>query len=233
MRASFDSRAPMKPTGQPTIAAGRGPPATIISSRWNSAVGALPIATTAPRSCGPQRETAAAVRVVRQLARQLRDPGREEAVHRVAGRQPAGGDAHATIRASQKIGRRPRAPRGRRRRAGGGPPGRRPGRSGRCRGSSGRRPSRRPPGAGQVRLRPDGGEGVGVDGGPVGDVRKAPRRGSQCPRSSQTRSPVPRRDHRLGRPGQPRRRRWLDRCRRRSTATCVRTGMSRHRAVGQ
>src|SRR5699024_10777388 len=44
-RACLDSAAPMKPTGTPTIAAGTGPPASIISSRWNSAVGALPIAT--------------------------------------------------------------------------------------------------------------------------------------------------------------------------------------------
>ena len=66
--AAFDSAAPMKPTGQPTIAAGRGPPASTISSRWKSAVGALPIATTAPSSSGSQSETAAAVRVVLHAA---------------------------------------------------------------------------------------------------------------------------------------------------------------------
>ena len=63
-RASFDSAAPMKPTGTPMIAAGRGAPSSSISSRWNRAVGALPIATTAPSSRSPHRETAAAERVV-------------------------------------------------------------------------------------------------------------------------------------------------------------------------
>src|SRR5689334_24341973 len=46
--ASFDSAAPMKPTGMPRIAAGRGAPSASRSSRWNNVVGALPIATTAP-----------------------------------------------------------------------------------------------------------------------------------------------------------------------------------------
>src|SRR5690606_12517103 len=45
--ARFDSAAPMNPTGQPTMAAGRGAPSKSSSSRWNSAVGALPIATSA------------------------------------------------------------------------------------------------------------------------------------------------------------------------------------------
>ncbi len=54
----------MKPTGQPMIAAGRGAPAISISIRWNSAVGALPMATTAPSRWGSQSETAAALRVV-------------------------------------------------------------------------------------------------------------------------------------------------------------------------
>src|SRR5262249_46048979 len=47
-RASFDSIAPTKPTGRPITAAGGGAPASSISSRRNKAVGALPIATTAP-----------------------------------------------------------------------------------------------------------------------------------------------------------------------------------------
>ena len=62
--ASFDSAAPTNPTGTPMIAAGRGAPSISISSRWNKAVGALPIATTAPSSRSPHRETAAADRVV-------------------------------------------------------------------------------------------------------------------------------------------------------------------------
>src|SRR5215472_12505462 len=47
--ASFDSAAPTKPTGMPMIAAGLGAPLAKSSSNRNSAVGALPIATTAPR----------------------------------------------------------------------------------------------------------------------------------------------------------------------------------------
>src|SRR5690349_17466950 len=58
--ATFDSAEPMKPTGIPTTAAGRGPPSAMVSSRWKSAVGALPIATTAPSRRSPQSETAAA-----------------------------------------------------------------------------------------------------------------------------------------------------------------------------
>src|ERR1700733_1939201 len=46
--ASFDSAAPTKPTGMPIMAAGRGAPAAMTSSRRNRAVGALPMATTAP-----------------------------------------------------------------------------------------------------------------------------------------------------------------------------------------
>src|SRR4051812_41755807 len=51
--ASFDSAAPTKPTGMPRIAAGFGAPASSSSSRRNSAVGALPMATTAPASLWP------------------------------------------------------------------------------------------------------------------------------------------------------------------------------------
>src|SRR5262245_23727629 len=47
--ASFDSAAPTNPTGTPMIAAGRGAPASSISSNRKSAVGALPMATRAPR----------------------------------------------------------------------------------------------------------------------------------------------------------------------------------------
>src|SRR3954452_4696624 len=65
-RASLDSVEPTNPTGIPMTAAGRGPPSTISSSRWNSAVGALPIATTAPARSGDHSDTAAAERVVRQ-----------------------------------------------------------------------------------------------------------------------------------------------------------------------
>jgi hypothetical protein len=48
------------------IAAGGGAPSVISSNKWNSAVGALPIATTAPARRSPHSETAAAERVVSQ-----------------------------------------------------------------------------------------------------------------------------------------------------------------------
>ena len=64
MRASLDSAAPMNPTGTPMIAAGRGAPESISSSRWNRAVGALPIAMTAPAKRSVHSDTAAAERVV-------------------------------------------------------------------------------------------------------------------------------------------------------------------------
>src|SRR6185312_10460021 len=47
--AALASAAPTKPTGQPMITAGRGQSSSSsMLSRWNSAVGALPIATIAP-----------------------------------------------------------------------------------------------------------------------------------------------------------------------------------------
>src|SRR5579862_1661110 len=48
--ASLDSAAPTKPTGMPRMAAGFGAPPSSRSSRRNKAVGALPMATTAPSS---------------------------------------------------------------------------------------------------------------------------------------------------------------------------------------
>src|SRR5215218_180332 len=63
-RAILDSAEPTKPTGIPMIAAGCGAPSAINSNRWNSAVGALPIATTAPARLSVHSETAAADRVV-------------------------------------------------------------------------------------------------------------------------------------------------------------------------
>src|SRR5690606_33008871 len=63
IRASFDSAAPTKPTGMPMMAAGRGAPASSISSKRKRAVGALPIATTEP-SIPSQRSRAAADRVL-------------------------------------------------------------------------------------------------------------------------------------------------------------------------
>src|SRR6266851_5595246 len=63
--ASLDSAAPTKPTGMPITAAGGATSGSCrISSRRNSAVGALPITTTDPASRSRQNSTAAAVRVV-------------------------------------------------------------------------------------------------------------------------------------------------------------------------
>src|SRR5579862_2168034 len=68
--AAFASAAPTKPTGNPSISAGFGAPVAISSRRWKSAVGAFPIATTAPSRWGCQSSTAAAERVVlRRFAR--------------------------------------------------------------------------------------------------------------------------------------------------------------------
>jgi len=58
------SAAPTKPTGVAMIAAGRGAPPASSSSRWNSAVGALPITTMLRSSRGRHSSTAAAERVV-------------------------------------------------------------------------------------------------------------------------------------------------------------------------
>src|SRR5215472_6646262 len=63
-KASLDSAAPTKPTGMPRIAAGREVPTSNCSRRRNNAVGALPIAITAPASLSPHSSKAAAERVV-------------------------------------------------------------------------------------------------------------------------------------------------------------------------
>ncbi len=62
--ASLDSAAPMKPTGIPMTAAGRGAPSSIISRRRKREVGALPIATTEPSRRSRHSSMAAALRVV-------------------------------------------------------------------------------------------------------------------------------------------------------------------------
>src|SRR5262249_41101340 len=63
--AALDSAAPTKPTGQPMIAAGRGPPpCSSMLRRGNGAVGAWPTATPAPSRCGRHNSSAAAERVV-------------------------------------------------------------------------------------------------------------------------------------------------------------------------
>ena len=92
--ASFDSAAPTNPTGMPRIAAGFGAPASSISSRRNSAVGALPMATTAPASRSIHSSSAAAERVVPVL-RGERWHARivQRADDFVARRQPRTGDA--------------------------------------------------------------------------------------------------------------------------------------------
>src|SRR5712671_2641976 len=64
INAALASAAPTKPTGQPMITAGRGQVSSSnMFRRWNSAVGALPMATTAPSRCGRHSSSAAAERV--------------------------------------------------------------------------------------------------------------------------------------------------------------------------
>src|ERR1700688_85923 len=62
--AALDSAAPTNPTGTPMMAAGWGAPPASISIRRNKAVGAFPIATTAPPSRPDHSSSAAAERVV-------------------------------------------------------------------------------------------------------------------------------------------------------------------------
>src|SRR5258705_2561371 len=65
INAALASAAPTKPTGQPMITAGRGQVSSSnMFRRWNSAVGALPMATTAPSRCGRHSSSAAAERVL-------------------------------------------------------------------------------------------------------------------------------------------------------------------------
>src|SRR5215472_3251551 len=103
--ASFDSAAPTKPTGIPRIADGFGTPASSSSSRRNKAVGALPIATTAPARRSAQSSSAAAERVVPILSASTGTRGSRN-VHTTSLR--AGSRARvipcATISASQRIG---------------------------------------------------------------------------------------------------------------------------------
>ena len=105
----------MKPTGMPSTAAGRGAPASISSSRWNSAVGALPIATTAPSSRSPHSSSAAALRVVPSALGEL---GHARVAQRaddvVARGQPAPGDAGGDHRGvAEDRGARPQRAAGR------------------------------------------------------------------------------------------------------------------------
>ena len=103
--ASLDSAAPMKPTGMPMTAAGRGAPSSIISSSRNSAVGALPTATTAPSIRSRHSSIAAALRVVPMRAASSGTDG-SASVHSTS--LPAGSRLRvtplATMLASHRIG---------------------------------------------------------------------------------------------------------------------------------
>ena len=90
----FASAAPTKPTGMPTTQAGAGAPSSSSSSSRNSAVGALPIATTAPPSLSRHNSIAAAVRVVPKPGGKRRNRGTiERADHLIVARQARPGDA--------------------------------------------------------------------------------------------------------------------------------------------
>ena len=104
----MDSTAPTKPTGRPITSAGRGAPASMASSNANRAVGALPIATTAPSMRARQSATCAAERVVPIEAA---SPGRRGSSIRqttslAAGRREAM-IPRATICTSHRIGAPP------------------------------------------------------------------------------------------------------------------------------
>ena len=117
-------------------AAGSGAPSASISSRRNSAVGALPITTTEPASRSRQSSSAAAERVVRRSAASSGTAGSDErADDLVVRRQPrpgdAGGDHHRVAQdgraGAQGRARRPRRSPGTRRRRRRGRPSRRRG----------------------------------------------------------------------------------------------------------
>ena len=66
----LDCADPTKPTGPPSTETGAGTPSSMSSSNRNSAVGALPIASTAPSMRSAHNSTPAAERVVsRRFAR--------------------------------------------------------------------------------------------------------------------------------------------------------------------
>ena len=76
------------------MAAGFGAPASSSSSRRNSAVGALPMATTAPSSRSPHRSSAAAERVVPSFSASAGTRGsRSVQITSLLGRQARTGDA--------------------------------------------------------------------------------------------------------------------------------------------
>ena len=104
--SALDSAAPMKPTGTPITAAGRGAPCSISSSRRKSAVGALPTATTEPSSCvSPELQRRRRARRA-ELGGQLRDACGSESVQTTS--LPAGRrervTPEATIEVSHRIG---------------------------------------------------------------------------------------------------------------------------------
>ena len=68
MSSCFDCADPTNPTGPPSTAAGVGAPSSTSSSSRNKAVGALPIASTAPPRRSAHSWTAAADRVVPRRA---------------------------------------------------------------------------------------------------------------------------------------------------------------------
>src|SRR5579875_2479972 len=108
--ASLLSAAPTKPTGTPITAAGRGAPAASSSSRRKRAVGALPIAISAPPSRSRHSSTAAAVRVVRssRASGPTRASCNMHSTSLLAGRRARVTPA-ATISVSHRIGAPPRS----------------------------------------------------------------------------------------------------------------------------
>ena len=174
-RASFDSAAPMNPTGTPSDRSrsrcsveqqleqveqrGRG-----VADRDHRSLEAVAPQRTRPRPTGWSRSR-----------RQIGDPRvAQQAEHLVVPGQPCPGDARGDhVRVGQDRSARVRGRSVLRTPGRGGSPGRRRGRSDRCRAPSGLRPARRRRAGARAGPRADRRERVAVDRGPVVDVRVA------------------------------------------------------------
>ena len=89
----LDCAEPTNPTGPPSTAAGTGAPSSMSSSSRNSAVGALPMASTAPSSRSAHRSTPAAERVMPEPRRVVGRPRiGDQGHHLVVRGQPRPGD---------------------------------------------------------------------------------------------------------------------------------------------
>ena len=105
MSSCLDCADPTNPTGPPSTDTGAGTPSSISSSNRNSAVGALPIAKTAPAIRSAHNSTPAAERVVLRRCARSAAPGSatKDTTSLAAGSRAAVMPA-ATIEESQRMG---------------------------------------------------------------------------------------------------------------------------------